>query len=482
MSKTKNLSRIFFIGILVLFFIGFASANGLRLDPNNISVNKTFGIDKKVNFTIFNEEARDFYNIQFKENSIIQMTPIDLSSGQNKTITATIKSNSSYSGIVTLIGYFQQNIGQSNNTYEVNIDYNNGFDVCNLDIISGDSIIWINNVPDEIDLKNTDTNNIIHTILQGENYTRQFTSPTEFNYQATRLTLPFTQTCHINVQSTSGLVHSSNYDFNLDTKISINYEPTNITTNFLTTSYTLNYNDNIDDIFSIKNTGTKDAKNIHLSGNWITFDTNDFDLSPNQQKNIGYTIQPQVFNTNDTNDTYTLNLKIEGNFETKIQNISVFVPYANIVNSFSLGEFDPEFIHNLFTWYCGVKPEDSLCGVIYSNSSGQSTNVTYSSDFIKALFEKVITNTDNFNSLSKNQLELMLNQSQINENQSEILINMSKRLDSLDKKNDDIISVFLFAIGIVCFIFIGVIALYFIFGDRDRIKRILKFHKGELKY
>lgn len=477
----KNTYKLFLF-LSVFLLIGLVSANGIQITQGNqtltnITINKTSGIDYSLQLNVSNQEAFDFYNLQF--NQIISVTPFNLSSGETKVVTATINTNSDFNGDLTLIGYYTRNIGASNKTYQVNIDYNNGLDVCNLELIAGDSIQWINHVQDEVSLKNTDTGENIHTISQDQNYTRPFTSATEFNYQVTRLTLPFTQTCHINVQSTTGLVHSNDYDFSFKGNIKINYEPTNITTTFLTTNYTLNYNSNTQDIFQIKNNGTKVAKNIHLSGDWATFQTNNFDLNPGEQKNIGYTLQPQVFQTNDTNQTYIKQITMSGNFPTITQNISIFVPYAVISNQFNNGTFDPEFMKNLYNFYCSVKPEDPICASYYSNSSNQGTNVTYSADFIKALFEKYITLNDNFNSLSKNDLESKSNLTSIIENLTIRLENVSKQVEESNSKADTTSSVILFGLAIGGFI-IFVIVLLLIWNKKHLgIKSKLGLQKGE---
>ena len=41
-----------------------------------------------------------------------------------------------------------------------------------------------------------------------------------------------------------------------------------------------------------------------MNGDWITFNKNNFDLNPNEQKVVVFTVSPIITNTNDTNKNY----------------------------------------------------------------------------------------------------------------------------------------------------------------------------------
>ena len=483
MSKLKVISKIFIFILLIVPLISLTSANGLQiLNQTSLNLNKTFNQNQDISFTIQNQEPIKFFNITFEQTNIISLPKFDLNPGENKTVTATIVGNSDFNGSLILRGEYETTIGASNKTYEVNINYPDGLDVCNLDLISGDSINWINHVNDEVTIKNTDTNSNIHTIQSNNNYTRLFSSATEFNYQVTRLTFPFTRTCKINVQPTSGLVHSQTYDFNLPTNIKIIYEPTTLKSTFLTTSYTINYNSNTQDILKLENNGTKIAKNIHLSGNWITFNQNDFDLSPGESKNVGYTIQPQVFQTNKTNKTYNQNLKIEGNFNTISQNLTIFVPYASISSQFNDGTFDLDAFINLYNLVCQVHPEASICSRLYVNSSSSGTNITVTPEAFQSLLDKLVNLQDSYSTLSKNYQELLKNSSDTISSFESRQKNTTDKLSELkDNVNNSSDSTLLIA-GIFLFVLILII-LSFLWqkkGRGFRLNRKFGLHKGEL--
>lgn len=481
------MNKLFILSSITIFLlISIVSANGLKVTQGNqtldtLNQNKTFGINKQITFTITNEEAINFYNIGFSESSIISMTPINLSSGQNKTVTANIITNNDYNGILTLRGFYQNTIGASNITYPVNIDYSSGLDICNLEIIQGDTISWHNTFTDAVSIKNTDTGENIFTIPQGQTYNKTFPSAVTFHYQVTYLTLPFTQICTVTVQPKTGLVHSSNYDFKINSSIKINYEPTTIKTTFLTTNYTLNYNENTEDVFSIKNNGSKIAKNIHLESDWITFNDNDFDLSPGQQKNIGYTVQPQVFNTNDTNKTYKKSITITGNFPTINQTINILVPYANIFSGGYNGTVDPQTIRIIYNLYCSKYPSDPICALYSQNGtlSSSGVKIAITPELVNALLQKVSSQSADFDILSKKLLELQQNQTHTNQQIKQGQDNISQGLQDVRNSSQTSSETMRFVIVFILSFLIIVIGFLIYTKQKDWIKARAGFHKGE---
>lgn len=419
------------ISLLIgIFMIGFISANGLTIINNNdISINKTYTQDKTFSLTIKNEEAFKFYNITIKE-SLVDLPKFDLEPGQNKTVQVTIDTDNNYNGVLTILGNYQSNLGASNETEIIYIDYQNGFDRCNLNIIKGDRIIWMNNVLDEIKLVNEDTGVDIGIILEGQNYTRQFSYPEEFDYYASRIGLRFTEICHINVMDDSGFVHNSEYDDILNFKLNILYPSTTLDVRLLKNNYTINFNGKKEDIMTIENTGTKVAKNIHIEGEWMTFNKNDFDLNAGDSINVGYTIEPDVFQTEQTNKTYNHTLKVTGNFETINKPMNIFVPYEKITDLLLDGEVDESVIENFFKFWCKENPESSICQrTIVNGTGGQNLTVPFSVDTIRSLLERQATKEDEQRVYQKQQTEIDMNQTYT-------ISNMSEKVDAIKSDNE----------------------------------------------
>ena len=350
--------------------------------------------------------------------------------------------------------------------------------------MKGDSINWINNVLDEIDLVRTNEGVSFKEILEGEVYTKSFNYPETFTYYATRIGLPFTQSCIINVIDDNGIVHSLQYDDILNLNLKINYEPTTISYGFLKDYYTISYDGSKQDIFTIENTGDKIAKNIYLSGGWFSsFTSNNFDLAIGESKNVGYTITPEVFSTNETNKTYEKELLITGNFNTINKNFSITIPYKEITVLYSDGQVDESVLRNFVKFICRENP--SWCPRSTANiTQGGNTSVSFSAETIKKLLERQAQKEDEQEAFQKKQLELNIEQ---NGKMSQLLNDKNEtatRLDSMDINIENTSIVLYFLVVFILFIIAG----YFMFNlltsnkFKGAIRKRFNFHKGEKSY
>ncbi len=358
--------------LFLLLFIPLVSSLQIT-SPNEINITKTAGENQQIELQIKNPHSFTIFNISIKED-IATMPKFDLEQGQQANITATITTDSNYDGKLTIIGEYETTIGSSNETEEIIVSYYNGIDKCNLNLIKGDSVKWINEDTDEIILREIDSNSNFATIPKGDSYTKTFNNPTNFKYEAIWVS-PFTPICSINVMDDEGLVHNTEYDAEIQTNINIEYPPTTIETTFLQTEYEINHNQQLEDVFKIKNIGNKPAKNIELSGEWFEFDNNNINIPAGQSKNIGFKINPNIIRTNQTNQTYQKQIQIKGNFETINQTIEIFIPYKKLSYSENITEIDEELIKNFIKVFCENNLEE--CEEIflgYFQSSGYYNN------------------------------------------------------------------------------------------------------------
>lgn len=471
-----------FILILGIFLISFVSANGLVIEPNSINITKIAGEDYYFNLNIKNTETFAFQDIQFLDT--IGANKFSLLSGENKTIQFRIINDQDVNKTVRLRGVYTSNLGQSNRSESVSITYPNGADKCNLNLVVGDSITWTNNVPGEIKLRNSDTNLDITTITAGSTYTIRFTEAQSFNYQILRLGIPFTQTCNLNIMGTSGLIHNTDLDGLLNLNLTVLYPETNISVFFLQDSYNLSYNEDYQDVMSIRNTGSKIAKNIKLSGNWITFDKNNLDILPGQSVNVGYTVKPMVYETGQTNQLYSSNITISGNFQEQTQNISIFVKYANIGTGMgNLSVLDDSVLQFLVQTICGLHPEFVECKrpTSGSNSTIREVSTIFTEDTIFELIQRQDLTEEDEKTFKKQQNELI-------SNMTNSITNMSMEMKGLREENSQLkeqvdnsnASTIFLGIMFISIALIGVIT-FLIIKNKGRLKifGMGKFHKGE---
>lgn len=430
--------------LIVLFLVMFLvfpliSANGLSINPSQISVNRTIGIDKFVNITITNEEPVDFQGVKFETNSQISIEPFNLSSGENKTINAEIISTQDFSGVIDIKGFYESDLGQQNETHNIVVDYDDGLDKCGFSIVQGDTVIWKNNVPSSIRMINADNGNTVTEIDENSSYSELFDQNTSLSYYFTRFGVKFTNTCTISVLGTSGLINNPEYDTSLALDVKVNYEPTNISTTILEDEYTIEAGEFTEDLLSIKNVGNKIAKNIKLEAEWFIFSSNNFDLEPGQSRNVGYTITPQITETNQTGKTHDKELKISGNFDAFTHTFKITIPYRVIDESFNQ---DTKTIQQLFEEryefvkaYCNDNPNNELCTQLVTTFSSQQQGNETDADleFKKALINEIDKDGE-FRKFVIGELEKIKSDTFQSSNQSALTL---KKVDSLESKQGD---------------------------------------------
>lgn len=405
------------LGILMLLvtFISLASSNGLYIQANNVTINKTNGVDVTFNLNITNQENFKFYNIT-SQNSILTINKFDLESGQTKLIPIKITSNENFNGQIKIVGEYYTNLGSSSEIIDVTIN-NEGVDICNLDLIQGDTIRWNNTLSGSTKLRNIDTGEYFSTIEGHGIYSQLFNTPQEFDYQVYKTGLPFSNVCHINIRPESGYIHSSEYDYPINLNLKIIYEPTTISAELFTDSYTMNYNAEKSDSIRITNTGNRIAKNVKLSGNWFSFSENNFDLGVGDYKTITYTIKPLIYQTNQTNKTYQNNITIEGNFNTITKPIDIYINYNKMSSITGDSEYDKEALKNIVNFFCSVFPDDCPKTVLYGNESDKNVTITINEE----AYRESLLEEDRAREITQSVLS----------NQSEKIAILEEKLDTL---------------------------------------------------
>jgi len=483
----RNKGVIFLLGILLISLI---SASGIEIvGQSEFSLNKTEGIDQMIIFRIKNTENFDFYNLTSLNNDVLELEKIDkLSINEERNVSAIIKSDSYFNGSIKLKAVYLSDVGTSNNLYEIEIDYQNGINICSLSpIYVGDSVKFINLVNDYIVLQNLGTNQIIQQIAKNDSYTTLFESPTILRYVALRQGFIFTNVCSIDVLDTTGYVHNPSYDAEINLNLNVLYKQTTIETTFLNSEYTLNWNERFEDLFSIKNNGNETAKDMYLTGDWIGyFSVNNFDLSPGQSKTISYKISPDIQTTEQTGKDYKKNLTIQGNFETITKEFNISIRYTEI----SEQQYYNQTINNALVraWYVdycnNINPSDPICEkeIIYTNESGSNEfNTTMNEDQLKGLFESWFNFIDKYDVDRNIEMEQTLNQSDRLLFLEQNYLNMSDGMNRMAEKSEEDNALSIFFVIFFSVVFLGSIISFLIFKQKIKNKRLKigGYKKGE---
>lgn len=381
-----------FLILTLLFFVSLASANGLTLKNNVMNVTQQYNKPLWTNITITNTESMTFYNITLEDNQYATMKKIPkLEAGQ--IIKMPIKINSINSGNVSLkiFGYYLASLGEHNNTYNVIVD-SESISKCQISATIGSKIKWINRgtITENFTIVNSETNYPIRTLEPNSTWIQNLDKVGEIPFHIVDRTGFAGKECMIDVLSDSGYINNPSYDAKLNLQIKVIYPSTEIKANFLTTKYTMNFSDSQQDIFSIKNIGNKTAKNISLSGQWLKFTSNHFDLAPQQTKNIGYTITPIIRFTNQTGKTWIKQIILTGNFPTIKQNIDIKINHANIVNQSSSN------VTSLKDYICKNFPQFCKPQIVYKYvaKGDEKVNVSFTQNQVRDLYRLFFSFSD----------------------------------------------------------------------------------------
>jgi len=410
MTKTNKLTTILILITSIIFIslssISFVSANGLNIINNpTFNVNKTIGVNEIITFEIKNEEPFTFYNISFEDNPRISMPIISqLNSGETINVSATIFGDEDFVGGIKIRGFYQANLGASNESYEVEVDYYDGLSLCDLSIIKGDSITWRWVGNGEVKMKNTDTNVDITPISEGGNYTSKFNTPGVLNYAFFWMGFMFTDVCTINTLDDTGIINNPELDESLSINLKVNYEPTTIQTNVLERKYSIGFLDSPEGVITLTNTGSNIAKKVKLEGDWFNFNKNEFDIAVGGTTIVIYNlreIKPGIYDTNHTNKTYIKNISISGNFGTINEEFEVFLNFAEIDDNYNPGNGSGG-LRDIFDQYCIENPEicDPEPRIIYrniGNNSDNEFNVSFGQEQVKSIFAYLYTLGGNLN-------------------------------------------------------------------------------------
>ena len=377
------------------------------------------------------------------------MTTIsELAAGMSINISVIIVNDNDFNGIVKLKGFYISNLGQNFQTHNINVDYTSGLSECDKSLVEGDTINWINLVSDDIQIFAPYplwTNSII---AEGSSASKQFVIPGEsFSYFFKRNGFTFTPTCTITILDDSGLITNPIYDASLSLDIKVINPETNVTVSVPIENYVISVFTNAEGILSITNSGNKIAKNVKLTADWFSFNSNNFDLEVGQTKGLIYSLSPQIFSTNDTNKSYSKILTVEGNFPTYSHNFTINVPYAVIAGTNSSGgltgsEWIELFCKQIITDPYGIEFQKAMCVgktiVIGQNTDGSNISVDYTASEVRSWFDFMFKESDKNEEFQKWVKENYDLQGNLISNISSSSVAISQKVDGIEKKQNNL--------------------------------------------
>jgi plastocyanin len=348
--------------VLGLFLIQLASAE-LNITPNPITIQTKLSTSTVFNLTIHNTFPFRIQSFEFKNLSGFTFPSLVLEPNETRTFNFSVNINSMRSETINSQVSFKYlvDIPAQPVTHHINITLN-GYNPDFLTIHEGDTVVWSN------------ADDITHTVTGGSfdyelqpNQTVQhvFNSVETVDYQD--FILFWAGRIEVLSRSAPQEVNNPNYNKILTVNLDVISDPTTLSINLIDKSFNVDATSEVEGLITIENSGTLPAQRVKLSSNsdWITFKENDFTMEKGTKKYIGFIISPFILETNETNQTYLINLDIKGlNTQQYIENITVFVPFRDITND----QTDPAYILNLIEQFCKRNPSNAFCSPPNSTS------------------------------------------------------------------------------------------------------------------
>ena len=378
----KN-TKIFLILITSIFLITFVNAN-LVISP--IPLEATTKINQEASYQITLTNNYNFNIFDFQFGNLISkgftFPNIEIEKNSTQTITASfLPTTSIHENIQVPISfkYFVE-LPTGAQTYEINLTDPSGFSPNYLPIKQEDSVKFNNHHTVNFDV-----------VIEGNTYnipinssiTHQFNIIGTVNYYD--IYFGYSGVIEILNKSTKEKAHNPNYDINWVVNINSILNPTTLEIDNSKEVYEIEYGKFKKGLLTIKNNGTEKAELISLtSTDWINFNKNDINIEPGEEDWIEYTITPIIFDTNNTDKNYEIELKIKAtNTEEYSERINLFVPFKEVSSTY--GEDDLSTFNWLQNVFCPQFPTSFLCdpespsdgnGSIYYNDSDIPINVS----------------------------------------------------------------------------------------------------------
>lgn len=361
--------------IVSIFCISLASAE-LIIHTQPLQINQKVNTEKT--YQLILENTFDFPISQFSFSELdefnFEFPEITIEKNSTKNIDFTVNSANGFHGQkISIISFkFKVDIPEETQNHYINITNQPG-EFFNI-IREGDTVIW-NNLADG---RRVVTSGLFNNEIQ-VNGTFQYTFnsidsvPWQVLFTYGNSALIGGDIDVIN-KTSEEMAKNPNYDVNWVVNIDINSNPTNLSILLSDSNYEIEYGSSDSGIITIENNGSEDAELVDFSSNseWISFNKNEINIEQGKKAYVEYTIVPIVFETNDTNKDYEIEIKIKAkNSIEYTKKINVYVPFKEI----RFDENDPEFLLKLIENFCNKNPGNIFCNTL--NATDGNGSVIY---------------------------------------------------------------------------------------------------------
>lgn len=353
--------------LIATLIIPLVSAS-LQINPNPSDLILKQNEQSSFEATFTNNFDFKIIDFEFSNTTGFSFPDIELEPNESKVITYSVNypNAGSHSESTQVSFKYLVDLPEGQQTHYVNIT-ENGYSPDRIIVREDDTVIWTNN--DQI--TRTVTSALFDAELEPEGqFSWNFNDIGTIYYQD--LILYYAgEVVVINAseeEKVNNPIHDTTWSFNLEVAL----DPTDLEIQIENINFTVGSTGTQEGIMQIKNLGNIKAQKITLSSDpdWLRFDENEFDLNSGENNWVTFHIEPKIFETDATNKTYTIALRITGtNIEQTTKMLYVYVPYSNVFDDIQTNEGFLEF----YARFCEENPTLFICD---PTQTGGGTNQT----------------------------------------------------------------------------------------------------------
>ena len=333
---------------ILIILIPFVNAS-LTPSISNPSVSLIVGKESIINISFFNSFNYTLYNLSVEPDNIVSMNQIpQILPNQSIEAIFKLKADTLFNNIISKSIKFKYlvNIDEPPKTLTVQIK-DSRYEPTVLEILQGDTIMWFNNgTVTHTVTEDSLPSRFSYTISINQSASRQFNDIETINYHDDIIL--FGGTIIIQNKTTVQFATDPALYPSIAFSIASAYPNSSVSMDIFETNFTVAWNSTESGALRIINNANEKAYNIRLSGEWLIYGDNNFNLNPGTSKLILFSIIPQIVNTLDTGKNYTRQIIVNGDNILQIQrDLFIYIPFATIPADMNLSR--PEILTTLET-------------------------------------------------------------------------------------------------------------------------------------
>lgn len=316
--------------LLLFFLVPFVGAD-LLVSPLQVNLSLNRSMTSVYGVELFNNNSFPVYNVSFSNVSGFVFPRIPFL-GVNQSVLANfsvVSDSVGQSVFVSVVSFeFFTVYNLSPRVYHVNVT-GSGFVPDNLVVGVNDSVVWHNLLSEDVSVRDLGSGFPRVDLLANSSFSSVYSSPAGYSFYL--FPLGFTGGLSVVPLNGSVLAHNSVFDVRLVLFLDTVLPGGSYELVLLMDNFSLSNNETVTGVLSVRNLQDQPVFRVNLSGRWMVFNDNLFDLDSRAVRYVQFNFTPFVDRTNLTNRSYDVLVNASSlNAGVVSDVLRLFLYYANL--------------------------------------------------------------------------------------------------------------------------------------------------------